>query len=100
MSAKLRRVSFVFMKKNGSHISKSNLTRQLRPALKAAKLPRVCFHDLRHSHASIVLNAGASIKAVSHFLGHRSVELTLRTYTHFLPDADDTLAAQTNSLIG
>lgn len=92
---------FVFTTKHGSHISKSNLTRQVfRPALKAAGLPRVRFHDLRHSHASMLLNAGASIKAVSHRLGHSSVELTLRTYTHCLPDADDTLAAQTNGLIG
>lgn len=92
---------FVFMTKKGTHITKTNLTRQvLRPALKAARLERVRFHDLRHSHASMLLNAGASIKAVSHRLGHSSVELTLRTYAHVLPDADDTLAAQTNGLLG
>lgn len=92
---------FVFMTKKGTHITKTNLTRQVfRPALKAAKLKQIRFHDLRHSHASMLLNAGASIKAVSHRLGHSSVELTLRTYTHCLPDADDTLAAQTNGLLG
>ncbi len=92
---------FVFVTKKGTHITKTNLTRQvLRPALRKAGLKRVRFHDLRHSHASMLLNAGASIKAVSHRLGHSSVELTLRTYTHCLPDADDTLAAQTNGLLG
>ena len=92
---------YVFTTKSGSFIGKSNLTRQVfRPALKAAGVPMMRVHDMRHSHASMLLNAGASIKAVSHRLGHSSVELTLRTYTHCLHDADDTLAVQTNGLIG
>lgn len=92
---------FVFVTKNGTHISKSNLTRQVwRPALRTAGLPRIRFHDLRHSHASALLNDGASIKAVSRRLGHSSVELTLRVYSHLLPDADDVLADRCHSLLG
>jgi hypothetical protein len=62
--------------------------------------PRAPFLDLYHSQASILLNTGASIKAVSHLLGLRSVELNLGTHTHCLRDADHMLKAQTNSLSG
>jgi len=90
---------FCFVTKAGTHISKSNLTRQVfRPILKAAKLARVKFHALRHSHASALLHEGASIKAVSQRLGHSTVELTLRVYFHLLPDADDSLAGMTDKL--
>jgi integrase len=92
---------FCFVTKLGTHIGKSNLTRQVfHPALKVAKLPKIKFHALRHSSASMLLNNGASIKAVSRRLGHSSVELTLRVYSHLLPDADDVLAAQVDKLMG
>jgi integrase len=92
---------FCFVTKNGTHIGKSNLIRQVfKPAVKVAGLPRIKFHALRHSHASALLNDGASIKAVSRRLGHSSVELTLRVYSHLLPDADDVLAALTDKLMG
>ena len=90
---------FCFVTKTGNHISKSNLTRQVfRPILKVAKLARVKFHALRHSHASALPHEGASIKAVSQRLGHPTVELTLRVYFHLLPDADDSLAGLTDKL--
>lgn len=90
---------FCFVTKNGSHIGKSNLTRQVfHPILKTAKLKHVKFHALRHSHASALLQEGASIKAVSQRLGHSTVELTLRVYFHLLPDADDSLAGMTDKL--
>lgn len=92
---------FCFVTGRGTHIGKSNLTRQsFRRVLRLAGLPLVRFHDLRHSHASMLLTAGASIKAVSQRLGHGSVELTLRTYCHLLPDADETLAGLTDELVG
>ena len=67
-------------------------------AVKTAKLARVKFHALRYSHASALLQDGASIKAVSQRLGHSTVELTLRVYFHWLPDADDSLAGMTDKL--
>jgi integrase len=82
----------VFVTRTGTFIGKSNLIRQVfKPVLKEAKLPDIRFHDLRHTHASLLLWAGESIKAVSQRLGHSSVELTLRVYCHILPDADSAL---------
>ena len=90
---------FCFVTKNGKHIGKSNLTRQVfHQILKTAKLKHVKFHALRHSHASALLQEGASIKAVSQRLGHSTVELTLRVYFHLLPDADESLAGMTEEL--
>ncbi len=90
---------FCFVTKAGTHISKSNLVRQVfHPIMKDAKLTRVKFHALRHSHASALLQAGASIKAVSQRLGHSTVELTLRVYFHLLPDADESLAEMAHKI--
>lgn len=92
---------FCFVTKNGTHIGKSNLARQVfKPALKVSKPPPIKFHAMRHSAASTLLNSGASIRAVSRRLGHSSVELTRRVYAHLLPDANDVLAAQVDKLMG
>lgn len=46
-------------------------------------------HALRHYFASVLLDAGESIKAVSEYLGHASAAFTLRTYTHLMPSSED-----------
>jgi len=57
----------------------------------AAGLPRIRIHDLRHSHATWLILHGVSIVAVSRRLGHASIEQTLKTYTHLLPDVSAAL---------
>ena len=49
--------------------------------------PRPRIHDLRHSHASILLAAGVPIHVVQARLGHESINTTVNTYSHLLPDA-------------
>lgn len=46
-------------------------------------------HALRHYYASVLLDAGESVKAVSEFLGHADAGFTLRTYTHLMPSSDE-----------
>ncbi|QES33820.1 site-specific integrase [Streptomyces venezuelae] len=46
-------------------------------------------HALRHFYASVLLDAGVSVKAVSHHLGHSDPGLTLRVYAHLMPSSDD-----------
>lgn len=61
------------------------------PALKAAGISQTRdngSHALRHFYASVLLDAGESIKAVSEFLGHADPGFTLRTYTHLMPSSD------------
>lgn len=93
--------SHVFCTKGGEYVQKSNMMRQIYlPMLKKAGLPRVRFHDLRHTHVSLLLAAGESIKAISRRLGHGGIEITLKTYAHLLPDADNALAERLQKMFG
>jgi integrase len=56
-------------------------------------------HSLRHGHASQLLNAGVNIKAVSARLGHNSATMTLSTYAHLLPGADEDAADKIDALL-
>jgi integrase len=55
------------------------------PLLARAGLPRIRFHDLRHSTASLLIRLGVPSKIVSDILGHSSIEVTNDTYTHIEP---------------
>ncbi|MDQ3451136.1 MAG: tyrosine-type recombinase/integrase [Actinomycetota bacterium] len=59
------------------------------PAIKAAGLDALRFHDLRHSYVSLALASGANIKKVSTWAGHSSVAFTLDRYGHLYEDDDD-----------
>lgn len=56
-----------------------------RRAVERSGVPRVRLHDLRHTHATLLLSAGVNPKVVSERLGHSSVSFTLDTYAHVLP---------------
>jgi integrase len=57
------------------------------------------YHGLRHSHASLLLGSGASIKAVSARLGHANAAMTLSVYAHLLPGADEDAARRIDDLL-
>lgn len=56
---------------------------------KAAGLPHITIHEFRHSHASLLCNAGINIKEIARRLGHADVEMTLRTYSHLYPKEEE-----------
>lgn len=62
-------------------------------------LPRLNFHALRHTHASLMLAAGADIKLVSERLGHSSTRITYDLYSHLLPTAQKDAADRLESLL-
>lgn len=62
--------------------------------------PRPRIHDLRHSHASILLAAGVPIHVVQARLGHESINTTVNTYSHLLPDAQIAAAAAADLAFG
>lgn len=53
--------------------------------LAGSELPRIRLHDLRHTHATILLKAGVPVKVVSERLGHSSPAFTMTVYQHVLP---------------
>ena len=69
------------------------VSKWFRAHAKAALLPRIRLHDLRHSYATAALRAGVPPKVVSDRLGHSTVSFTLDTYTHVLPSHDADAAA-------
>lgn len=60
---------------------------------KQASLPRIRFHDLRHTHATLLLQQGVHPKVVSERLGHSSIAMTLDTYSHVIPSMQKEAAA-------
>lgn len=56
-----------------------------RRAVERSGVPRIRLHDLRHTHATLLLAAGLNAKVVSERLGHSSVSFTLDTYAHVIP---------------
>jgi integrase len=69
-------------------------------ALKRAGLPTVRFHDLRHTCATLLLQAGTHPKVVSEMLGHTTIVLTLDTYSHVVPAMHAEAAATMDALLG
>ena len=75
-------------------MSPDSVLHMLHRVLKRAGLPKVRFHDLRHTFATLALQNGVDIKTVSGMLGHFSAGFTLDTYAHVTTDAQ-LKAAQT-----
>lgn len=69
------------------------------PLVKRLGLPRVRLHDLRHLHASVLLEQGADLAAVSARLGHASKGFTLAVYGHVLTAGQEKAAAAANLLL-
>lgn len=57
----------------------------------AAGVKHIRVHDLRHSHASLLINHGVNIMLISKRLGHDKVSITLDTYSHLFPDKETEL---------
>lgn len=64
--------------------------------IKECGLKQIRIHDLRHSHATYLINNGANIVAVSKRLGHSNINTTLSTYTHLLENSDNELIGLLN----
>ncbi len=75
----------VFPEKNGDFIVANTLLRRFHRLLKEVGLPRMRFHDLRHSTATLLLSMGVPLKVVQELLGHSSIDITANVYSHVLP---------------
>ena len=78
---------YVFPSPTGGPISPDSVLHMLHRVLKRAGLPKVRFHDLRHTFATLALQNGVDIKTVSGMLGHFSAGFTLDTYDHVTTSA-------------
>lgn len=88
--------AYVFPSPNVGPISPDSVNNMLKRVLERAGIPKVRFHDLRHTFATLALQNGVDIKTVSSMLGHFSAGFTLDTYAHVTTAAQKE-AAQTIS---
>ncbi|MCA1680332.1 MAG: site-specific integrase, partial [Actinobacteria bacterium] len=68
------------------------VTQTFRRHIVSAGLPRIRLHDLRHTHATLALQAGVHPKVISERLGHASIAVTMDTYSHALPMLQESAA--------
>ena len=90
-----------FASEVGGPLDGSNvLRRSFYPLLRRAGLPRVRFHDLRHSAATLMLSRGVPLKIVSEILGHSQISITADTYMHVTPGMQREAAAAVDVALG
>jgi hypothetical protein len=89
----------VFTWPDGRPLHPENIANWFDQHTRAAGLPRIRLHDVRHSYATAALKAGISAKVISERLGHASVAFTLQTYSHVIPGMDREPAATVADLI-
>lgn len=73
-------------------ITKYYLEHEMQRGIKESGVKRIRVHDLRHSHASMLIELGFSPLEIANRLGHEKVETTLNTYTHLYPNKQTKLA--------
>ena len=90
---------WVFPSPTGGPMSPDSVLHMLHRVLKRAGLPKVRFHDLRHTFATLALQNGVDIKTVSGMLGHFSAGFTLDTYAHVTTSAKREAAKTMGNLL-
>ena len=77
-----RHATLVYVDSHGGHLWPRNVTREFHRAAEGAGVPRIRFHDLRHTAASLLIRHGVSAQVVGDRLGHADPGITLRVYAH------------------
>lgn len=89
---------FVFAKPDGRYISPREMNNYFNKFLKKYDIKSVRFHDLRHTYASIMLEAGVSAKVIQELLGHSTITTTLDIYTHISEEVKDNAVKQAEDI--
>lgn len=92
-------LSFVVAQADGKPLKPVSLTHEWTRLLAKTDLPRIRFHDLRHSHATQLLAAGVHPKIASERLGHSNIGITLDLYSHVMPGMQANAAEQVDALV-
>jgi integrase len=92
--------NLVFTRPDGTPFNQWNIVAQFKRHLKAAGLPDMRWHDLRHSCASIVLAGNIHTRTIMETLGHSQISTTMNTYSHVIPDLQRQAADRIDELFG
>ncbi|MBN4070036.1 site-specific integrase, partial [bacterium AH-315-G05] len=91
---------YVCVWENGKEINPNYITQAFRKSIMKLEIPHIRFHDLRHTHASLLLQKGIHPKVVQERLGHSKIAITLDTYSHLLPDMQEEAAKKIEEIFG
>jgi integrase len=83
----------------GTQCHPRNLERAWKKLRNDAKMRKITYHDLRHTHASLLLKNSAHPKVVSERLGHSSIQITLDLYSHLFPNIQEDAATGLGQLL-
>lgn len=89
-----------FPNHEGKPTDPRSFTRQFERLVEKAGVPRIRFHDLRHTHATLMLKAGVHVKVTAERLGHSQISTTMDTYGHVLPTMQQEVAASVDRILG
>ncbi len=91
--------SLVYSQIDGAMVQPRSLTHEWSRIMGKTTLPRIRFHDLRHSHATQMLAAGVHPKIAQERLGHSTIAITLDLYSHVMPGMQADAAEQVDAAI-
>jgi integrase len=93
------RDDWMFCNTTSRFLNPQSLSQLFHRITTSAQLPRIRFHDLRHTHASLLVAAGVPIKVVTERLGHAHPGFTMKTYQHVMPGMSAAAADQFAALV-
>lgn len=86
--------------RDGKPMIPRNFRKEFYKVVEKVGLPKIRFHDLRHTHATILIQQNINVKLISERLGHVDIETTLNTYSHVLPDMQKSVSDKLDKIIG
>ena len=75
------------------------MTERADRAWSAARLQRITLHECRHTFASLMIAAGVNAKALSEYMGHANISITLDRYGHLMPGNEDEAAGMLDAYL-
>jgi len=92
--------AYVFDRKDGTLWNPDSLSWSFAQFIRLSKLPKIRLHDLRHSFATIALQAGVDLKTISASLGHSAIGVTANTYLHAVESLQKSAADRIEDVLG
>lgn len=86
--------------RDGRPMIPRNLRKEFYHLAEKLGLPKIRFHDLRHTHATMLIQQNVNVKLISERLGHTDIQTTLNTYSHVLPNMQREVADKLDEMFG
>ncbi|MED4069579.1 site-specific integrase [Priestia megaterium] len=89
----------VICTQSGKPVIPRNFRKEFYNLTEKIDLPKIRFHDLRHTHATMLIQQNVNVKLISERLGHAEIGTTLNTYSHVLPNMQKTVSDELDKII-